>query len=1782
MAEGGQQQPLRLQEVANLAAIGVPQHALTFATLRVQSDRYIVIRNVQENQLIMVDMAKPSQPTRRQMAADQATMHPKQDLIALKTGTSLQLFDLEKQQQKKQVQVMENVVFMSWISENTLGIVTETAVYHWSAKDATEPVKMFDRHDNLKGSQIISYKADSSEQWLALGGILSSSDGSVKGAVQLFSVEKRMSQALESHAFCFKTVKMEGFDTILFAFASKSKSSGTSKLHVIEIGHESKPETAPKFGRKSSDIFYPPELGGQDFPVALISHPASTLIYMFTKAGYLQIFDVESATAVYMNRISDSTVFAQCPHMATKGVLGVNRRGAVLVASINETAFIPYVMSKLKDVGLACRLASRNGFPGAEGLFEQQFNELFSEGKYHDAAIVAAESPAGFLRGIDTIERFRSLPQPPPGEPSALLVYFQALLQRGQLNEIESLELAYMVVQQGKSHLLEKWIREDKLFATEQLGDLVKQGNPVMGLAVYIKASAHAKVVQCMIETGQSNKVVAYAQKVGLQLDAQQIVQLASNISPQAALELANNMSRAIIPQSKSAIAQKIAEEAQQMFDMFMARGMLNEATAYCLDNLKEDAPEYSNLQTKVLEANLMNAPQVADMILNQDVWHQYQKQKIGMLCERQGLFQHALENYSDLEDIKRVITQTHVLNPAWLINFFGTLNPEHGVECLDALTKSNARGNLQLCVMIAAKYTEQFGARKLMDIFGAMKVQEALYLYLGAIVNFSDDPEVHFKYVEISCQINQFSEAERVTRESNYYDPERMKTFLMATKPKDPRPLINVCDRFGFIPEMIKFMVKNNQMKFIEGFVQKINPARCPVVVGTLLDMDRSEDSIQKLIMSVKNNVPVKELVGECEKRGKIRLLLPFLESLVADGSTDVEVHNGIGKVYIETNTTPEHFLNTNQYYDSREIGKFCRKRFPHFAVVAYARGKCDNELLEVTNEHQMFKEQAKYLVDRASPELYALVLTPANVHMKKVVDQLIQSGLPSVNEPEKIGAAVRAFMNAELPDVLIEMLERLVLQSSNSVFSRNTNLQNLLILTTIRADKERAMEYIRRLDNYDAGDIAQLCVTAGMNEEAFTIYLRFEKYEEAIGVLLDQIKDFNRAEEFALQRDLPALWSRLGVAQLEAGKITPGVKSLIKAKDATKYELVISAAKEHGTPADYDVVIKFLKTIRSKVKDIKLVDTEIVYGLCRQNKLSEVEEFMALPNAADLEEVADRCVDEELYFAAKLILVAIKDHGRLAVVLVKLGEFQAAVEAAKKADRVHAWKLVCFACVDAKEFRLAQQCGLKVVVEASELKDVMDYYEERGHFMQLIDLMDAGLSLEKAHQAMYTETGVLYTKYKEERALDYFKMWWQRSNVPRLIRACEAAWLWTECAYLHTVYEEYDNAAKVMMEHGPLAWNANQFIDIISKVGTLEVMYKAVRFYILEHAELLNDLLFVLSPKAEATRLMGVLRGSYRERYGELGILPLCKGFLTKAQDQNVPEINHAMNDVLIAEGDVDALRDSINNHDNFEQIALGQKLANHELIAFRRVAVDLFRKNGKSEQAIEISKKDRLWKDMIESVAASEDPEIMEEAIQFFVSSGLRECFTALLFSCFEYCPPELALEYAWIYDMIDFAMPFLIQTVKEVGQRLMGLEEESKDIRQVEEDKKKEEEELINEDPSVLLFGVGHHGKGDQPLAIGYHAGAANVGGPAGMVPQIGWVGQSVRPQTTYNMNAYQTRMAQQQAYMTRQAQQQAYMTRQAQQAYQSRAAQAQAQAYASRMAQTYQSQYGTKR
>ena len=163
--------------------------------------------------------------------------------------------------------------------------------------------------------------------------------------------------------------------------------------------------------------------------------------------------------------------------------------------------------------------------------------------------------------------------------------------------------------------------------------------------------------------------------------------------------------------------------------------------------------------------------------------------------------------------------------------------------------------------------------------------------------------------------------------------------------------------------------------------------------------------------------------------------------------------------------------------------------------------------------------------------------------------------------------------------------------------------------------------------------------------------------------------------------------------------------------------------------------------------------------------------------------------------------------------------------------------------------EFRLAQLCGLNIIVNADDLEEVSEFYQRRGLFEELIGLLESGIGLERAHMGIFTElgahlcgrsesmhactaarckgtaflatppwafcrasyrtssglelafcaymrfcarsAGILYAKYKSEKLMEHLKLFAARLNIPRLIRVCEEQQHWRELVFLYIAYD-------------------------------------------------------------------------------------------------------------------------------------------------------------------------------------------------------------------------------------------------------------------------------------------------------------------------------------------------------------------------------------------------------
>eukprot|EP00644_Phytophthora_capsici_P009128 jgi/Phyca11/101893/e_gw1.6.5.1 len=493
-------QPLPISfDVLQLISLGVKLDNVKPGSTTMESDKFICICDQAHDNVEIVDLSGRNTVERRPIKADSAIMNPVSRVIAIRVENQLQVFNMDLRTKLKSHLMSESVVFWHWISDTTIALVTASAVFHWNMSDDSPPVLIFYRSANLGATmQIVSYEISIDNQWMLLVGI-SHGKGKRIGTIQLYSMETKSSQILQGYAGAFAQIKPPGRtdSAQVLVFAGVKGEGYPLQLFIMEIGR----------GREaSSGVFsIPPQLVPldtdvqNDFPVSLLVSPGDDIAYMMTTMGYLSVYDVHSGKLLYRARIVQDAPFVACLNSQSKGILGVTSSGQLLHFSIDKTRMLAYVLAALRDSQLALSLASRMELDGAEELYSSEFERLISANDVQGAAHVVSRSPRGFLRTPETIERFQQMPnQLDQAQP--VLQYFSVLMEKGSLNKVESIELAWALLQQNRTSLLQSRLLEDKLECSEELGDLANTVDPMLAMFVYLRAGVLEKVVNCFVQ----------------------------------------------------------------------------------------------------------------------------------------------------------------------------------------------------------------------------------------------------------------------------------------------------------------------------------------------------------------------------------------------------------------------------------------------------------------------------------------------------------------------------------------------------------------------------------------------------------------------------------------------------------------------------------------------------------------------------------------------------------------------------------------------------------------------------------------------------------------------------------------------------------------------------------------------------------------------------------------------------------------------------------------------------------------------------------------------------------------------------------------------------------------------------------------------------------------------------------------------------------------------------------------------------------------------------------
>jgi clathrin heavy chain len=1675
------------------------------------SENFVVVREEAQNSVAIVDLKSRASPTRLPIAVDGAVMNPVSKVVAMRAQNQLTLFSLDMKAKIKQSTFSHQVQFWRWIDQKTVGIVTTDAVYHWSLEGQNEPTKIFDRTPYTAGPvQIINYQVSADGKWCILNGLSVDQEKNFNGVLQVYSVDANASQpTLNASAATFVNTTLDNQSTPanLFCFALKEGTGYT--LKILQLGVP-KQNAFTQIGQM--------RFQDRDFPMSMTADPKLGIVYVLSQAGFLFAYEVQSGKPIYASRVSPQTVFTTAQH-SEDGIVAIDLQGTVMQMSIDREKCVPYICNQMNDMELGTAMARRYGLGGADHLFKAQFQQLMQQGRIEEAGDLAASSPNGILRTTETLNQLKAV------SPQALIGYFQRILNKGgQLNAIESVELAVPLLAKGQTGIdhITNWLKESKLEASEKLGDELRQHNAQLALSVYLRADAKEKVCMSFAQLGASESSQEKAQEMFLNvLKFAKQKSYSPNYSVLLQAVVRFNSDRA----KDFALLLVSHEDGPKMdigtvTDLFINVGDVKSSTNIFLEYFRGrgDRAEDGYLQTRLFESNLQFAPQVANALFESEDFKftHYDRIRIAQMCEQSQLYQRALEHYTEPSDIKRVLLHANQMKPEFLADFFGKVQPTLGLECLRDLLRQNLQQNIRLVVEVAKQWTEHYGAETLISLFEEFNSFNGLYFFLASFVNFTTNPTVVYKYIEAGIRVGAqaVKEVERVCRENDVYDSKQIKDFLLEHKftLTDPRPLITVCDKHGYIEELVGFLYNNNLLQFIEAYVQRKSPKSAPDVLGALIDLNASQASVVKILEGLRSPADDSEWVLRLsdvfEKRNRLAILRNWLEARSQEGSSDSHVYTALAKLYIDGSINARNYLETNSKYNTLLVGKFCEQRDPTLAVVVYRKGKNDRELIDVTTSNGFFKEQARYLVERQSLEAWAMVLANDTPSRRSVVDQVVSTALPESHSAEEVSCAVKAFMNADLMKELIELLERLMLHSTeHNNFKENHKLQNLLILTAIKVDPKRVLEYVRRLDNYDVDKIALVCGSEPhkLYEEAFFIFKKAKKHTQAVQVLLNNIKDFTRAVEYANYSELPEVWVVVGKAQLDNGLLVDSIKSFLKGEDAQYYKELVTAVtlqnqqqpnKEGGEVKQlYTDLITFLKMARKKSKDA-FIDNELIYCYAKTDKLADLEDFVNTTTTAKLIECGDRCFAEGLYQASKIIFAQIQNHPKLAKALVKLGQWSEAVEAAKKAKSIETWKFVCFSCCESKEFKLAQICGLNIIGIMEHLTQLIAVYESYGYFSELITLLEAGINLERTHQGIFTALGVMYARHREEKLMEHLKLFSSRSNIPQLIKVCRENLLWSECVFLTSQYEQFDQALEIMIspQGSATAWKHETCKELLLKCTNVETIYMCIEFYYQQHPLLLTDVLIESEKKIDATRVVFKLRQwNTANNIDNNTSYALIIKYLLHIQHNDVAIVNDTIHEVFIDEGNHAALRQSIEEYKQFDHIGLAQKLENHEVLEFRRVAVFLYKQNQRYEKSIEVAKRDKLYQDMMSTCAAANKQSLTIELLQFFVQEKLYECFSAMLYTCYHVIPSDIVLELAWRHNLQSLVMPYMIQTFSSMNTKMLSLEAKVQELERstkqtAEKVEKESDANQIQQD--AIGLGLIPNAHAPQTLMIGY--------------------------------------------------------------------------------------------
>ncbi|CAF1121622.1 unnamed protein product [Didymodactylos carnosus] len=155
----------------------------------------------------------------------------------------------------------------------------------------------------------------------------------------------------------------------------------------------------------------------------------------------------------------------------------------------------------------------------------ENFTELIENGSYKEASYIAACSPKGVLRNMETLLRFKNIVKPDDEDITPWLFHCKVLADTAlealfKPDIVISLECAKAALDEKHVDMLYRWCAENRLTYSYELGKLIEQmAAPPTSIElaefVYRKVNAHFEVACCLLQTGSSKRCIDYLEDVG-------------------------------------------------------------------------------------------------------------------------------------------------------------------------------------------------------------------------------------------------------------------------------------------------------------------------------------------------------------------------------------------------------------------------------------------------------------------------------------------------------------------------------------------------------------------------------------------------------------------------------------------------------------------------------------------------------------------------------------------------------------------------------------------------------------------------------------------------------------------------------------------------------------------------------------------------------------------------------------------------------------------------------------------------------------------------------------------------------------------------------------------------------------------------------------------------------------------------------------------------------------------------------------------------------------------